>query len=134
MTGEPLFKGRDQQDILNKNKDMIIDERAERWHHLSDNGKYYSLERILIFSIAKHLIEKMTDKDPKRRPSISSILAHPFFSASLSQKTSLECENYIPRIPKLSIDTKYTSESTESPFTNKNSNQFSDSPMVNLMI
>jgi len=125
LTGEPLFKGRDLQEISNKNREMIIDERAERWHSLSDN--------------AKHLIEKMTEKDPKRRPSINSILAHPFFSASLSEKTSLECENYILRIPKLSIDTKYTSESTESPYTHKNSNQFNDSsvntstPNVNFM-
>jgi len=115
LTGEPLIKGKDIQEIFNKNKGMIIEyQSSEKWNSLSEN--------------ARHIIEKMTDKDPKRRPSINSILEHPFFDtngshyeATTLHKNSIDAGCYNPRLPALSIDTK---SSHESPLTNKASQRF----------
>jgi len=101
LTGECLFS---------KNRGTMIDyQSSEKWNSLSSN--------------ARHIIEKMTEKDPKRRPSINSIFEHPFFDtngshyeATTLHKNSIDACCYNPRLPTLSIDTRSTHES---PLTNK---------------
>jgi len=66
LTGEALFKGSDSGDIINKNCQVIFDKSSDKWVNLSDN--------------AKHLILSMIEKDPYKRPAITEILNHPFFS------------------------------------------------------
>ncbi len=61
-----MFKGKTVEDIIIKNLEGNFNKLSMKWNSLSKN--------------ARDLIYKMINKDPLKRPSIGTILEHPFFT------------------------------------------------------
>ncbi len=59
--------------------DNLDNRNLMKLHLFSDEFKYYRIDPIKV-SLARNLIAQMLTKDPARRPLMSQVLAHPFFT------------------------------------------------------
>lgn len=66
LTGRPVFRGYNLNEILLKNKKCEVEYPAKYWSKISDK--------------AKDLVSKMLKKDPKDRITTEEALAHPWFN------------------------------------------------------
>jgi serine/threonine protein kinase len=65
--------------VLQDCEDNLDNRNLKKLHLFSDEFKYYRID-LIKDSLARNLIAQMLTKDPARRPLMSQVLAHPFFT------------------------------------------------------
>ena len=65
LVGRPAFRGFNQNDIINLNKEGVVNYEVKAWSKVSKN--------------ALDLVQKMLTKDPTNRISTKKALEHPWF-------------------------------------------------------
>jgi len=97
LTGEAMFKGRTVEDIIHKNLEGNFNRLSMKWNALSKN--------------ARDIILKMTSKDPLKRPSIDTILEHPFFTEN--PKLDIPTTSRFHMSPLITVDSERLRQGTE---------------------
>mmetsp|Transcript_15552 Transcript_15552/g.13285 ORF Transcript_15552/g.13285 Transcript_15552/m.13285 type:complete len:81 (-) Transcript_15552:775-1017(-) len=68
LTGKPLFKGSDIEEIIKGNYEVKFDKESKTWKNLSNNSR--------------DLISRMIKKNPAKRISVDECLKHPFLTTN----------------------------------------------------
>lgn len=80
LTGRPLFRGDDVNEILTKNQNCDLDFPARFWDKISAE--------------AKDLTLGMLKKDPKERLTAAQALEHSWFKIEMSEERIIETQNF----------------------------------------